>query len=201
MSSKVEVANLALSHLGIGKEIANIDTEKSEEAAAIRRFYDVALGIVLSDCPWPFATRIAALALVASEPNTEWAYSYRYPTDCLYVRRVLSGLRNDTRQSRAPYKIAGDDNGSLLFTDAEDAQMEYTTKNVTTQIYPPDFVLVLSYYIAYLVAPRLTGGDPFKLGDRAFKLYGLQISVARADAFNEEQAEEDVESEFIRGRE
>lgn len=201
MASQVGICNMSLSHLGISKEIAIFETEKSEEAATVRRFYDVALSKILSDYPWPFATRIAALALVAVEPNTEWLYSYRYPVDCLTLRRVISGVRNDTRQSRAPYKIASDASGRLIFTDEEDAQVEYTALITDTLQFQADFALAFSYLMAFLIAPRLTAGDQFKLGDKAFKLYQYTAGQATSNAGNEGQRDEEPDSEFVRARE
>lgn len=201
MSSKTEIINLALSHLGIGKEITNLETEKSAEASAARRVYDTALDFVLREVHWPFATRIAALALVEEEPNTEWGYSYRYPTDCIKVRRILSGLRNDTRQSKAPYRLVQDNAGKLILTDEQDAQAEYTVKTDNPQMYPPDFVMAFSYYLAWLMSSRITGGDQFGLGKTALTMYMNLISTAAANAFNEEQPEEEPQSQFIRERE
>lgn len=201
MATKIGIINQALSHLAISKEISNLDTDRSEEAATARRFYDTALEDTLRDFKWPFATRIAALALVETDPNDEWDYSYRYPTDCLRVRRILSGIRNDTRQSRVPYKVASDSQGILIFTDQEDAEIEYTVRFEDPQFYPSDFAMAFSYCLAYLMAPRITGGDQFRLGDRAFKLYQYQLSKAESNALNEEQAEEEPESQFVRDRE
>ena len=200
-SSKVGIVNIALSHLSIGKTIAVLQTEKSEEAITARLFYDLALEATLRDFPWPFASRIIALALVAEEPNDEWNFSYRYPTDCLEIRRILSGMKNDTRQSRTPYRILSDEQGSLVYTDYENAEIEYTVRDISPQFYPPDFVMAFSLYLAHLMAPRLTGGDQFKLGARALSLYDLEISRAVKNAFNEQQIEEPPESEFIRDRE
>ena len=200
-SSKVGIVNIALSHLSIGKTVAVLQTEKSEEAITARLFYDLALEATLRDFPWPFATRISALALVAEEPNDEWNFSYRYPTDCLEIRRILSGMKNDTRQSRTPYRILSDGQGSLVYTDYENAEIEYTVRDISPQFYPPDFVMAFSLYLAHLMAPRLTGGDQFKLGARALGLYDLEISRAVKNAFNEQQIEEPPESEFIRDRE
>lgn len=199
-SSTTEIANLSLSHLGIGKEIGNLDTERSEEAAACRRFYDTARDATLRDFPWPRFTKFVTLALVETNPTDEWVFSYRYPSDCLELRRVLSGIRNDSRQSRVPYKIGQDVTGHLIYTDQADAQVEYTALISTVERYPSDFVLAFSFRLASLVAPRLTGGDPFKVGQRALELYMFEISKARATAVNEEQAEEDVDSEFVRVR-
>jgi len=61
MSSKTEISNMALSHLGVGYEIQNIETEQSQEATACRRYYDIALQTTLTDYPWPFAIVTSAL--------------------------------------------------------------------------------------------------------------------------------------------
>lgn len=200
MPSKTEICNLALTHLGQGKEIGNIESENSEEARTARRVYETARDTVLRDFPWSFATKIAALSLIETEPNTEWAFSYRVPTDCLYLRRILSGLRNDNRESRTPYRVAQDDSGLILFTDYEDAEAEYTVRVTDTTLYPPDFTMAFSYYLAALMAPRLTNGDPYKLGDRCFRLYQYEVSRAVSRGANEEQAEVEPESSYIRAR-
>lgn len=201
MASSTEICNMALSHLGVGKEIANIETEQSQEASACRRFYDIARDYTLRDFLWPFVRRYQALGLVAEEPNTEWAFSYRYPTDCLKIHKILSPRRNDTRQSKISYMIAQDSVGRLIFTDIEDAEIIYTQKETDPDKYPPDFIMALSFRLAAYIAPRLTSGDPFKLGDRAMQMYSIEISKAAANSVNEQQAEEEVESELIRARE
>lgn len=200
-SSKTEVCNLAISHLGISKEIANVETERSAEAGACRRFYDTARDVTLRDFVWPFATKIQALGLVEEDPNTEWSYSYRYPTDCLKFRRILSGIRNDTRQSRVPYRIARDSSGLLIFTDAPSAVAEYTIQEETVTRFPDDFVMALSFRLAAYIAPRVTGGDPFKLGARALELFQFELNKAECTAVGEEQDEQHPDSEFIRTRE
>jgi len=201
MSSNTEICNIALSHLGVGKEISNLETEQSQGASACRRFYDTALEEVLRDFKWAFATKIEALALIESTPNEEWDYSYRYPTNCIAVRRILSGFRNDTRQSRVPYKIAFDDSGRIIYSDEQDAKIEYTFRVEDPQYYPSDFIMAFSYRLATLLAPRLTGGDPFALMEKTQKLYDMHIFKAAKNSFNEEQPDEEVESEFVRTRE
>lgn len=200
MSAQVEICNMALSHLAVGKEIASI-TENTEEARVLNRFYEPARKKVLRDGSWPFATRFVALGLVESAPTSEWDYSYRYPTDCLKVRRIFSGTRNDTRQTRVPYKLAGDSQGTLILTDMDDAEIEYTVNADNPQFYAPDFELAFSYYLAFLSASRLTRGDKYKLGAQAFQLYQLEIKKSIGNAANEEQEEEIPDSEFIRERE
>ncbi len=200
MASEVEIANLALSHLGIGKEIALL-TEKSEEAAACRRFYTTLRDASQRDFPWPFCTKIIAVGLVEADPNDEWSFSYRYPSDCMKMRRILSGTRNDNRQTRVPYRVISDSDGQLILTDKEDAEIEYTVKITNPERFSVDFIHFLSLRLAAMIAPRLTRGDPFKMGARALQLYEFECSKARATAVNEQQDEENPQSEFISGRE
>jgi hypothetical protein len=202
MASDVEICNLALSHLAIATEIATL-TERSKEAQACNRFYTQVRDEVLRDFPWPFATTVAALALVTDftgVAGAEWTYAYRYPSDCVRARRILSGIRKDTRQSRVPFRILQDATGSLLYTDKNSAQLEYTARVTDPTRYQADFVEALALLLASRIAVRVTTTNPTKLRDDAFQLYQLQLGIARANALNEEQPEEEPDAELIRSR-
>ncbi len=201
MSSKTEIANMSLAHLGVGHEISNIETERSEEANAIKAFYNTDREFIQSDFPWPFLTRSANLGLVAEDPTTEWDFSYRYPSNALKIRRIFSSLRNDNRQSRIPYKIYSDAAGKLIYTDYEDAVIEYSIANNDEQKWPADFILAFSYLLASHAGPRLTKGDPFKMRDASIKFYQAFLQLAEQRSVNEEQTEEIPPSEFERARE
>ncbi len=201
MASDTEIANLALSHIGIGKEIANLTTENSQEANASRRFFVPSRDEVLRDFPWPFATRFVTLGLIEDDPTEEWDFSYGYPSDAVRMVRLLSGIRNDNRQSKVSYKVVSGNSGREIYTDLEDAQAEFTFRETDTQRYPPDFVMAFSYKLAMRIAPRLTRGDPFKLQDRVLRFYMAEIAKAQATSANEEQVDEAPDSEFIRTRE
>jgi hypothetical protein len=196
-SSKAGICNKALSHLGIGKQIANLESERSQEALACKEFYDDARDAVLRDYNWPFATKVATLQLIEEDPTTEWAYSYRYPTDCVNFRKILSGTREDTPATRVPFDIYANNE---IYSDAEEAVGQYTTRVDNPTLYPPDFVMAFSFLLAHYIAPRLTGGDPNRLGDRALKLYDMEIRKARANASNEEVGGPEPDAEWIRGR-
>ena len=188
MATKTEICNIALSHLGISKEIANVDSEQSQEAKACRRFYDISRETVLKDFNWPFATKFATLNLIEEDPNDEWLYSYRYPNDCLFARRILSGFREDTEATRITYKIGKDDQGILFFSDKENAELEYTSDVTDVDLYTSDFKIALSYRLAHYIAARLTAGDPFNLADKCFQKYMLEISKASSNALNENKS-------------
>ena len=200
MGSNTDIANQALGHLGIGKEIGILDTEKSAEARAVRRFFDDARDRTLRDVSWPFATRFELLALIEKDPTDEWNFSYRYPTTAWFFRRILSGNRNDNRDSLVAHKIVSDNKGKLIFTDKEDACAEFTVKITDPEKFDPDFKLALSWLIAHYIAPTLTAGDPFNQAQRAQSNYFVEITRAAASAANEEQPDQDPQSEFIRAR-
>lgn len=199
-AADTEIANYAISHLGISEEIGDLATENSDEANAIRRFYDLALEDTLRSADFGFATREFTLGLVEENPNDEYRYSYRYPSDVLFVRKIQSGIRNDNRQTRVHMKIMRDDDGLLIYTDIKDPVIYYIKREDNVLFYPSDFVLAFSYKLAYLAAARLTGGDPFNLGAKAQANYLVAISGAAANSLNEAQSEEDPESEYTRAR-
>jgi len=60
--------------------------------------------------------------------------------------------------------------------------------------------MAVSLLLASYIAPRVTGGDPFKMGDRALRVYNFSYNKAKNNAFNEQQDEQPPESEFITAR-
>jgi hypothetical protein len=145
MSLSTELANLALSHLGQSQEIANVDTENSAPAATMRRFMPTVVEMFLKDFPYSFCNIQAALALVEEDPNDDWDYSYRYPSDCLKPLRIPSGVRDDTRQSRINYIIGKDSTGMLIYTDQSEASLEYIQFVNDPSKYPIDVFLAMSF--------------------------------------------------------
>jgi hypothetical protein len=199
--TKTEIANLALSHLGTGKNIADLDSDRSAEGLACNQMWKIAYETLQRNHDWPFLTKIADLTLVASSPNDEWDYSYRYPTDCIVARRILSGVRNDTLDSEVKYIIGRDDSGLLILTDAESAQLEYSIVDSSTALWPADFCLALSYRLAALVAPRIATGDPFQRGLIAEKMHQMSLAFALSNAKNEEKRDNPPQSSYELTRE
>lgn len=200
MSSKTEICNMAISHLGSGKEIANIDTEQSQEAAACRRFYNISYQAMLTEHDWNFATEFYTLELIETQPTDEWAYSYRYPSDCLKIRRILSGTRNETLDSKVPYKIIKDTVGKLVYTDSDAAEVEITKDISDPSFYPAQFQLALSFRLASYIAARVTGGDPFKMKEDMLAQYVIEMGKALAQDMNSARLDKKPDSEFIRVR-
>ena len=204
------VAQLAILHCGVSKNIVNVDTEKSIEATACRTVQDIARQTTLRKHPWLFAKKFAVPGLVAG-PNPmatiEWTYSYRCPQDMLHMIRFISTrLNNDTRQSRIPYTIVDDAAGPLLYTNWPGnfnnvpVTIEYTFDNQNVAQWNSDFVLAMSYYMGYLIAPVITSGDPYQLQTKLLTLFDGAIKMASDTNSNEEQRPEEPQSEFVRAR-
>ena len=185
--TNTQIANLALRHLGATKLIADLDSEDSKEARAVRSFYDLALDEMLRAAKWGFATTHVDLSLVDEDPTDEWAYSYAYPSNCLMIHRIMSGARNDSRETRVPFQVIYSANQTLIYTDMEDASVEYTYRVSETARFTPEFTSAFAMLIAAYIAPNMTAGDPAKFGERALGLYQLAFARAAAMSRNEEQ--------------
>lgn len=201
MPSFTEMGQMALSHLGSGKTITDIETEQSEEARALRTFQETALKKVMAAAPWPFCTEIVDLNLVEEDPNDDWDYSYVYPPQAIKIRKLLSGLTTDYRDSRVPFRLANSSTGKLIWTDQDDAQAEITVYEDDPTLYSPEFVMAFTYYWAHLAAPRICKGNPGQVKEQMFKYFKQEMSEAMASAFNEEQPQSEPDCEFLRSRE
>lgn len=201
MTRSTTICNMAISHLGVGKTISDVDTGTEQEAIACRVFYDDALKKLYNDFPWPFASKVQALSLITTNPTNEWGYSYAYPTDCGRFNKIQSGTDFDNRQSRITYRVTNNGSQRVIYTDQVDAIGEFTEIIDDELLMSSDFKFAFSFLLAALIAPRLTKGDPFKTKNDMFNNYFNLISKAQANALNEEQSPVEPESEFIRGRE
>lgn len=213
MSSKTQIANLSLLRNGVTKFIANVDTEDSKEAKAIRLAFDDERDFVLRDFPWPWARKFATGQLVlgssTAPASLEWTFAYRYPSDCLYLRRLVLG----TAQTRVvwtdaarpvavadppPFTLGRDDQGRLIYTNQDLAELEYTSRVTDPEEFDSMFVSMLAWKLASMTAPFFS-----RMADQAAKamqMYEIEKTKAQARALNEGQDEKPLEAEWIRGR-
>lgn len=200
-TSLTEVANAALGYLGITSKIGDLETENSPEARAVNTYIAIAIDETLSEWPWPFATRFSEIQVVEENPTPDWGYSYRYPSNCVMVRRIVPpGLAFEPRMFRLPFRISADDDGKLILTNEYDPTIEYTARVNDVQQWPPDFCNCIAMKLAFYISAELTGGDPNRLGNKALEMYLLSVSKAQARAANEEQSVESPPSSLESAR-
>jgi len=198
--SKVQICNMALAKLGVKRPITSL-TENSQEAKQCNLFYDQCVDRVLRDAPWAFATRYEAGQLVAEAGAQAWAdqwgYAYRYPTDCLFVRRIATEAGRLVADP-PEFAIGNDSAGRLIFTDQQDATIEYTARMEDPTRYDPAFVDALVWKIADAVAMPLSVSDGLRA--RADQMYRVAISEAKAIAANERRRGADPDFGSIASR-
>lgn len=184
MFAKVDIFNMALGHLGISKIITDVD-EESLEAAALRNFYDIARDMIFRAIDWPFARVIKPLALIEETPNEEWNFKYEYPADCALFLKIVTGYYYDTSELKAEFELLNTDTGTAILAQQQEATAQYIKVITQTGMYPPDFVIALSYLLASLAAMSITSGDPLKLGEKNLGLYRAFLGIAAASSKNE----------------
>ncbi len=167
----VRVSNNALRLIGIGQKISSLDDD-NHRAEACKDAYPEARDLVLSSFKWPFTTRRVALGLVEEDPNDDWAFSYRYPIDCVVVRRIATsaGLPDYVP---TPFTLGQDDTGRLLYTDVEDAIVEYSATADDPGEWPNCFADAVSGELAERIAPIFkVGNDKLQIAQN-FKAQAL----------------------------
>ena len=196
--TKTDLCNIAIGHIGVAALIEDIDSARDPNAKACRQYVDISIETTLKAFPWPFATKVLKLSLIENlnKDYFQWGFRYRYPSDCLQSRKILSDIRNDNRQSLVPYRIFADG----IYCDRENAVLEYTLKISNVGDFKSDFLLAQSFLLASLIAPLITHGDEFDNGKKAFEKYNYYIAIAQSTSLNEEQGEDVPDAELVRGR-
>jgi hypothetical protein len=187
--------------------VVNFLTDQSEQAKCVRTYYDQAVRVLLADFPWPFATVQQKLNLVENFYSAERQFAYAYPVNCIKVRRLYSPFgynRNDDVQSKQKYKIvqtpSPDNQGQMIkviLADCPNLWVEFTGNDTVVSDYSEVFVECLEYLLAWKMAPRLTGGDPYQLGEKAKNNFIQTRKTAETIDGNEEVPDDQRLGEFI----
>lgn len=203
MSSKQEICNLALSNVGVSQWVANIDTDRSNEALVLRRWYDISVNFCLEDFDWNFARRRIALALLDITPPSIWTYVYAYPSDCAQPREIeVEGVRQPYHEQRIPYEVAAQSDVAgdykVIYTDQADAVLVYTKRITDAGMFDAQFTIALSWLLAGNIAMPLAVKPQF--AQQAIGNYNAMKMTATASHLNasEEGAEPPGETERAR---
>jgi hypothetical protein len=183
---KEEIVNAALGYLGLDLEVTDLTAENTLAARTARQFYNISRDDTLRALPWPFATKIAALAGKAATPNADWAFVYDIPADAITIRKILdSAGRIPHGQSRIPFKRA---TTAKLWTNQDNAIAEYTVQNDTATEYTADFKTVFAIKLALRMAPRfIKGADRKPVVEELERKLAAALQEAAANALMEER--------------
>jgi hypothetical protein len=205
---------MALSRVGISKEIEDFD-ERSKEASICRRWFNQVRDELLRYALWSFATQAQPLALSeATFPG--WRFVYQYPQDCIEARIVTddSGARfalssmfvnqfwtmEDFSQidRKVPFRLAYGAEQTLLLTDLEFAWLIYTIKSESPAVWPSDFISALAWRLGFEVGLPLQA--ELRLIDNAGRQSEISWGKAAAANLNEEKPDPEQESPSVQVR-
>lgn len=202
MYTKAQIFNLALGAMLLSRRITNTETETSNENVVLNTHYDVAFRATLEDLDLDSTSTEATLALIEVDPVTQWKYAYAYPTDCAFLRRIKSEYKLDCRYTHIPKRVAIHEGAKVIFTDQEDAIVEYVSYDVPLSTLSATVGLAIAYRLAILAAPLVTGKGAAKLVTDIQAKY----MVAKAEAQEQDRREnfnfvdEAIDSEFVAER-
>jgi hypothetical protein len=185
-----DIYNVALSLIGNDGGIADPDNDQDTPAKACRTHWPMVREEILRDFVWPrLRVNAETLALISSDPNGQWSYSYAAPANYARILRVLDADSPpiDTPATQAAYLLGTRTDGSpVLFTNVEDALVDYTLMQTNVAYWDGDMVSAAAHLLASRIATKF-GPDAVRLGDRALKLYVWRLNQAQSNAQNEER--------------
>jgi hypothetical protein len=202
MYTKAEIFNLALGALLLNRRVDNPDTDPSNEAKVLLSHYDVAFRSTLEDLNLDSTASQVALELLEEDPNKLWKFAYKYPNDCIFLRRIQTCRRRDDRYSRIRLKTGIHDGEKVIFTDEEEAIAEYISKDIPLSTLSPTAGLCVAYKLASLSSPLITGKGADRLRQSIMESYVMYKIEAQEQDRNENLILEHEweESEFVKAR-
>jgi hypothetical protein len=192
--SQVDIANMALGHLG-KTGIVSL-TETSAEARACNFWYGKAARQAKVRSNWTFDRAIQTLASLDNNYAERWAYRYDIPGNAVDIVRLVPTVDpvGEPRQPPVPFQRLG---GSL-YCNVSPAKADILTNAVTPGDWPENFSLAVSHLMARHMAPTLTRKGSMLEAQNQFYEYYLALAV-EADA-GQEPSYYAYESQYLTDR-
>jgi hypothetical protein len=131
--------------------------------------------------------------------NPDHLYAYRWPTDCLYMRRLVNaaiGRGYDT--SPYPWRVNRDASGLLLVTNQPDAVLEYTAIDCDNLWVDDLFIDAFTWRLAEAACSSVVKNG--LTTEKCHVFYEDAFAEAATKAANEQQQEPEGDASWIQGR-
>lgn len=217
--TKAKIFNMALKDLGVSVGVQGT-TQTDRNTVVLNEFYDTAKEKTLTDHDWGFASayREVTPADNTASLNPKFVYKYDYPNDCLFVREVYLYIKDSylnkqflenggiipcgykiENPEKVEFEIASDTQGRRIFyTGVSPAIIRYTRLVNEEAYYTPEFAMALSWYLAFLSAPSITGAR-VKASD-CLQVYSHMLREAATKDANEGYKEDEEKCDWIEAR-
>lgn len=133
MSSKTEIANIALGLIG-GTRITSF-TDGTKNANLISDVYDPLRRHLLA-YPWNFSTTRVQLAQLTSTPAFEYDYAYALPSDWIYTVAVHD---NESGLGTIEYREEQQDSQNVILSNSNQVYLLYAKDEADTNIWSANF--------------------------------------------------------------
>lgn len=185
MSSKVQIAKMALQHIGDRYDITSLD-EDSTEAEQVNLMYGATRDKLLRMHPWTFATKFSTPSPLVGAVPKRWSFAFAYPSDCLKMIEITNPLGYNLPPVK--FRTGTIATQKVILTDTDEPELQYIFRNDDPTTYDPSFVMAFSYMLAAYVAIPLTG-------DRGLKSDLMREAMVEVDVARQEDSNEGVEDE------
>ncbi len=152
--TKSKIFNLTLKNLRVSVGIQN-SNQTDRNTVVLNEFYDSAREQVLKDFDWNFANSYRELSLTGNIPqNPKFLYEFDYPNDCLFAREIVPYINDEIVE----FEVAANSIGQkVINANTTPAVLRYTKLVENEVFFTTEFVTALSWYLAFLSAPAITG--------------------------------------------
>lgn len=184
MASDVQIAKLALQHIGDRWDITALDDD-SAEAEQVNLIFEDTREALLRAHPWGFAKAYECPAALTGTVPGNWDYMFTYMTNALKVRGIVDP--NTDREDTLRFEVARNAAGNkVILTNVAEPEFIYTQAITDPNEFDPEFVLAFSYMLASRLAIPLTG-------DGSIAQAMLQMAATHLGTAEESDASELIE--------
>lgn len=150
ITSKVDVCNLSLGHLGNYGTVTNIDVPTNDKERVFKLWYDITRQATLKQMMPNFALARKVVAQMDETPAFGYAYAYEYPNDCLKMLGIDGVSMKENNYAVEAGRI-------LTNEDYPDGMPIRYIEDVTDVTrFSPEFKILLSQELGAAVALGIT---------------------------------------------
>ncbi|MBE7705427.1 MAG: hypothetical protein E7Z90_06435 [Cyanobacteria bacterium SIG29] len=173
--TKAKIFNMALKNLRVSVSIQSAN-QSDKNVTVLNEFFDCAKEQVLKDFDWNFANGYRELSLTGNIPqNPKFLYEFDYPNDCLFAREIIPYSSNDIVE----FEVASNEKGQkVINTNITPAILRYTKLITNETLFSTEFVMALSWYLAFLSAPAICGNRAIQ--SDCLTIYTSMLAKAKA---------------------
>ena len=193
MYTKAEIYNLALGALLLTKTVTDVELDESEEIRVLNVHWSTAFktAVQAMDLDGVAIMRFP-LELIKLHPIPGWKFAYKYPQNCLLLRRVLRERDfgddyyfwrdrhfKDTPETQVARQVGNFNSTKVIFCNEHCAFLEYVPSDFPLTMLSADAGLAIAYKLAILAAPLISGKGAAALRKELQGLYVMTVASAQ----------------------